>query len=121
MNEIRTWLELIAVLSFTVYSQVILKWQIDLSKHNASSLLESYFGLFTNPWVWSICVAIAGAGFCWFLVLRDFELSFAYPLLSVTYAAVLLVSWLWLGESLSVQKVGGVALIICGIVLSSRA
>ncbi len=60
----------------------------------------------------SICV--------WLAALSKAPVSTAYPMLSLGYVVVAFASVLWLGETLSVPKVLGIALICAGVVLVSR-
>jgi len=70
-----------------------------------------------NPFV-IIGIGCYGLGMLtWFAVLSKFDLSVAYPALSIGYILVLLISWQFLGESLTVLKIAGSALIIIGVVL----
>lgn len=61
----------------------------------------------------------------WLIALSRFEVSFAYPLLSITYILVYAVAVYWptLGEQPSLQKLIGIAIIVGGVVLvtTSRA
>jgi multidrug transporter EmrE-like cation transporter len=61
----------------------------------------------------SVCV--------WLAALSKAPVSTAYPMLSLGYVAVAAVSAIWLGESLSVPKVLGIALICAGVILVSRS
>jgi multidrug transporter EmrE-like cation transporter len=51
------------------------------------------------------------------LALREGELSLLYPVISLTYAWVTILSYFWLGESLNIFKVAGLATIISGVCL----
>lgn len=53
---------------------------------------------------------------CWLAVLSKTDLSFAYPMLSIGYVAVLLIGWLAFDEEVSMLRWLGVALICIGIV-----
>jgi drug/metabolite transporter (DMT)-like permease len=53
----------------------------------------------------------------WFMVLSKVELSVAYPSLSLGYIAILLVSYFFLGEAITLGKVAGVLLICSGVYL----
>jgi len=53
---------------------------------------------------------------CWLAVLSKTDLSFAYPMLSLGYVAVLLIGWLSFGEVVSLLRWLGVVLICVGIV-----
>ncbi|WP_409158997.1 4-amino-4-deoxy-L-arabinose-phosphoundecaprenol flippase subunit ArnF [Pectobacterium sp. B2J-2] len=59
---------------------------------------------------------------CWFMVLRCLSLSRAYPLISLSYAAVYLAAVFlpWLNEPMSLRKNLGVLIIMLGVWLVSR-
>jgi drug/metabolite transporter (DMT)-like permease len=70
----------------------------------------------------SIAVMVAvgcyiGSFLTWMLILRSSKLSLAFPLSSLVFVVVLMVSWLGLGESISPLHWLGVCVIIGGIVL----
>lgn len=65
------------------------------------------------------CYGIAAIS--WLLVLSRVPLSIAYPMLSLGYAAVAVLSWYFFGEALSTVKGLGILTILVGIVLLSRA
>lgn len=58
----------------------------------------------------------------WIYVLAHFELSVAYPLLSLGYVVVYLgaVWWPYLGESFSTSKTLGIACIMVGVLLVAK-
>ena len=60
---------------------------------------------------------------CWFFALRRLPLSYAYPLLSLSYALVYLLAAVlpWFGESVTLLKTAGVALIVFGVRLIHTA
>lgn len=67
--------------------------------------------------VWLAIACYFGAFFVWMLILRRSHLSLAFPLSSLVFVGVLLGSWLWLGEHISLLHWVGVAVIMGGIVL----
>ncbi|GAB6175191.1 EamA family transporter [Desulfobaculum senezii] len=107
----------------TVYGQLAIKWGVSRTGglpgggvDNALFLLR----LVLDPWVFSgLFAAFVGALF-WLAALTRFDLSFAYPFMSLSFVFVLALSGVVLGESVNVYKVVGVALIVLGIVVSSR-
>jgi multidrug transporter EmrE-like cation transporter len=108
----------------TVYGQIVLKWQMNrLGPLPAATSDKALVlaRLLLNPWVIS-CVA---AGFLallsWMAALTRFELTYAYPFVSVTFALVLLLGAFLFGEALTVAKVAGVSLIVLGVIIGSRA
>ncbi len=74
---------------------------------------------FTDPG-WTAAVAAGYLAAIWLLtvVVRRMDVSVAYAIWSgVGTAAIAVIGFLWLGESLSPAKVGGIALIVAGVVL----
>ena len=55
------------------------------------------------------------------LALRDGELSLLYPVISLTYAWVAILSVLWLGEQMDLLKAAGIVVIIAGVALLGRS
>jgi undecaprenyl phosphate-alpha-L-ara4N flippase subunit ArnE len=53
----------------------------------------------------------------WFKILKRIKLSFAYPVLSITYPAMLIVSNRYFGEEVNASKVLGMCLIIFGLLI----
>ena len=58
--------------------------------------------------------------FLWFDVISKANLSYVYPFLSMSYAAVVLASWLLLGEHLTWQRIVGVGIITVGVWIVSQ-
>ena len=70
-----------------------------------------------NPAILAAIASYLGAFFVWMLILRRSSLSLAFPLSSLVFVAVLLGSWLGLGEHISLLHWVGVGVIIGGIAL----
>jgi multidrug transporter EmrE-like cation transporter len=47
--------------------------------------------------------------------------SVAYPMLSVGYIVNAVAAWYLFGESLTAQKLAGIAFIVCGVFLVARS
>jgi multidrug transporter EmrE-like cation transporter len=108
---------------FTVYGQLIVKWQVS----KAGLLPETLFAkagflihLLLNPWVMSGMAAGFFAMLCWLAAMTKFELSYAYPFMSLAFVLVLVMGTLLFHEALTVPKVLGILLIVMGIIVSSR-
>lgn len=70
-------------------------------------------------WAGMVCY---GASLCvWLAALSKAPVSTAYPMLSLGYIVVAVISVGWLGETLSTAKICGIALICAGVVLVSRS
>lgn len=69
---------------------------------------------------------LVAALFCWQLVnwlhvLEVSDLSYAQPITSLSYVSVFAVSAAWLGESVDVPKLAGIALVFAGVWCISRS
>ena len=117
------YLNILLTILLSVYGQLVLKWQMP----DSSVMPELFFDkilfllkLFLNPWIFSSVVAAFLASLTWMAALTKFELSYAYPFMSLSFVFVLIFGILLLGESMNVAKVSGVALIFIGLVIGSR-
>ncbi len=117
------WLYVAGTIVFTVYAQLILKWQVGDAGDLPDAVggkIEFLLRLLLRPWVVSaLLVALLGA-LCWMAALTRFELSRAYPFMALSFVLVLLGSAAFFSESLTVAKVAGVALICIGLLVGSR-
>ena len=67
-------------------------------------------------WRGAFMVALAGILFLlWLLALTKLELSYALPLVSISLVVTAVGGGLWLGESLTLMRVGGLLLTAAGI------
>ena len=57
----------------------------------------------------------------WIVGLSRVPVSIAYPMLSVGYIVNALAAWYLFGESLTAQKLVGIAFIMCGVFLVARS
>jgi undecaprenyl phosphate-alpha-L-ara4N flippase subunit ArnF len=77
-----------------------------------------------TAFVWLVIglVSYAISMLSWMLALTKYELSFAYPLLGITYILVYLgaVYWPQIGEQLSWQRTVGIMLILIGVAFVNR-
>lgn len=108
---------------FTVYGQIVLKWQVAKAGAIPATLSERIpflLSLILNPWVLSGLLAGFFAFLCWLGALTKFELSYAYPFMSLAFVFVLVLSIALFHEPLTVAKILGVFLIIAGIIVGSR-
>ena len=81
----------------------------------------SIMGVITN---WPLLTGLTCYGFSTLLLvlaLREGELSLLYPVISLTYAWVTILSVFMLGESVNPYKIAGLATIIFGVCLLGRA
>lgn len=108
---------------FTVYGQLVVKWQVGKAGTLPAALSERVVFLFTlilNPWILSGMLAGFFALVCWLAAMTKFELSYAYPFMSLAFVFVLVLSAILFHEPVTLAKVLGVLLIIAGIIVGSR-
>ena len=112
-----------ATVLLTVYGQLVFKWQIDLAgglPTGSGEKLAYLVRLFLNPWVISVFASALLASVTWAAALTRFELSFAYPFMSLSFVLVLLLSVVLFSEALTLSKAVGVALIVAGLIVGSQ-
>jgi multidrug transporter EmrE-like cation transporter len=100
---------------FTVYGQIVIKWQAS----NAGPFPED-FSLVFNPWVLSGLAAAFLASLAWMAAMTKFDLSHAYPFMSLAFVLVLFLSAFFFNEPLTFSKIAGMALIVGGILVGSQ-
>ena len=89
-----------------------------LGGFHASNAIE-FIKIFLNPWiVVGLATYVVSTGF-WIISLSKFDLSFAYPFLSIGYILILIVSYFIFKENITWFKIAGVGLIVFGIFLIS--
>ena len=77
--------------------------------------------LILNPWVISSLAAAFLAFLCWSAALTKFALSYAYPFTSLTFVLVMGLSALFFREAITLPRVLGMACIVMGVIVGSRA
>lgn len=77
--------------------------------------------LLLHPPVIAGFVCYGAASLSWLVVLTRAPVSVAYPMLSLGYAVVAVVSWRLFGEAMTASKVLGILLIISGVVFLTRS
>lgn len=118
-----SYLYIVLTIVFTVYGQLILKWQVSQAgalPSAASAKIGFLFGLLLNPWVVSGFFAAFLASLCWMAAMTRMELSHAYPFVGATFVFVLIGSGLFFGEAITPLKIAGTALIVLGIIVASQ-
>ena len=116
------YLYILATIAFTVYGQLILKWRIATMgplPTNVVGKVSFLVSLLLDPLIASGFAAAFVASFAWMAAMTKFELSHAYPFMSMNFVFVLLLSGWLLNEPITFQKVFGVALIVLGTVVAS--
>jgi multidrug transporter EmrE-like cation transporter len=111
-------------IAFTVYGQLVLKWRIAQYGELPPQLSEKFIflaKLFLDPFLVSGLASAFIASIFWLMAMTKFEISYAYPFMSLAFVFVLIFSVFVFKETLNLYKVFGLAFIVLGIVITSRA
>jgi multidrug transporter EmrE-like cation transporter len=120
-----TWVLILTGVGLNAAAQLLLKVATrplaHFSDFSPATLGSAILILSTSPPFWTGMVCYGASVCVWLAALSKAPVSTAYPMLSLGYVAVAVVSVMWLGESMSVPKVLGIALICAGVILVSRS
>ncbi|TLM63135.1 MAG: hypothetical protein FDZ69_12540 [Deltaproteobacteria bacterium] len=119
-----SYVYLFATILFTVYGQIVIKWQAmhagPLPAAPADKLIFLLRLVFLNPWVLSGFFSAFLASLTWMAVVTKLPLSHAYPFVSFSFVLVVLSGALFFHEPLTWPKILGMTLIVAGIVVGSQ-
>ena len=93
----------------------------ELSVQSLSQLFGVVAKLATTPLVIFGLALYGIAAVMWLMVLSKADLSFAYPMYSLSFVVVVFLSTVFLGESVSLVRWLGVGIICLGVILISRS
>jgi multidrug transporter EmrE-like cation transporter len=120
-----TWLLILTGVGLNATAQLLLKSATRplaaFTVFNGDTLLRSVGVLALSGPFWAGMLCYAASVCVWIAALSKAPVSVAYPMLSLGYVVVAAVSAVWLGESLTLPKVLGIALICAGVLLVSRS
>ncbi|MFZ5640330.1 MAG: EamA family transporter [Bacillota bacterium] len=81
--------------------------------------IGSAAGSFVNTYIILGYTALLARGLAWVFVLKRLPISFAYPVMSISFVLILLASYYFFNETFTVYKVAGSLLIIAGVIFTS--
>jgi uncharacterized membrane protein len=113
---------LLIAMCLTVTGELLLKTGIN--RHGGlelsiNSILPTAWKLFTNLFILGGFAFVFSGALFWLVVLSRWDLSLAYPLLSISYILGIALSAVILKEQVTVVQVLGVLVIIAGVTLVS--
>jgi len=118
-----SYLMVLFTVLLTVYAQLALKWRVLLAGPPPAALPSKatfYLTLLLDPWVLSTFAAAFVAALCWMTAMMKLDISKAYPFMALNFVLVGLLAVPFFGESMTWQKIGGLALIVAGLLLTGR-
>ena len=113
--------QILIAVTMTSLAQVASKYgvgQVDLKP--AMGLIHQVFALVFSPFVIIGLALYVGSVGVWLFVLRNTDLSLAYPFVSLSFILVLLLSAFVLGESITATRIAGSFIIILGLIILAR-
>jgi len=119
------YIYIFGTLIFTVYGQMVLKWRIiglnfELPKGKITDITLGFFKFLFDPFILSGFVSAFIASIFWIMAMTKFEITFAYPFMSLAPALVFVLGILFLGETFTLGKLLGLIVIIFGIILTVK-
>lgn len=119
------YLFIFATLLFTVYGQMIIKWRISFLKFQLPEgdflkKAEALVKLVFDPLIFSGFISAFIASLTWMAAMSKFEITQAYPFMSLAPAIVFVLGIWLLNETFTWGKVIGLLLIITGIIITVK-
>lgn len=108
---------------FTVYSQLVMRWQVAAAGQlpdDMSGKIRFIVVLLLNPWVVTSIIATLLAGVSWMLAMTKFEVSYAFPFVSLNYVLILAASVFLFNESFTITKFAGSIVVMIGIIIIAK-
>jgi multidrug transporter EmrE-like cation transporter len=106
---------LIIAITLNAVANILLKVGAERTKES-NNIFELLLGMATNPITILAIFCFAAGMAAYNYVLMKTNLSVAYPIMtSVGYIIVLLASWMFLKETLTILQISGILLIIAGV------
>lgn len=119
------YLFIAGTLIFTVFGQIILKWRINQKAgipENTTilSLVQYFTKLLMDPYIIAGFASAFIASLFWMLAMTKFEITIAYPFMSLAPALVFLIGVVFLGENFTIGKLIGLFIIILGVIVTVK-
>lgn len=123
MSMTTSYVMVLLTVLLTVYGQLVLKWRVlaaGLPPADATGKARFYLVLLTNPWILSAFAAAFAAALCWMTAMMKLDINKAYPFMALNFVLVGFLAVPLFGESMTWPKIGGLALVVAGLLLTSQ-
>lgn len=121
---LRSGLLIVATVVTAVGGQLLLKAGMkqvgEVNVADLAQLRHLIVEVLTRPAVVVGLVLYALSAVCWLGVLSRLDLSYAYPIVSVSYALVPLLAWMFLNEQIPPLRWLGIVIVCIGVIVISR-
>lgn len=114
---------IVLTIVFTVYGQLVIKQQVNTIVEFPSGLgLIPFYIRFilTRPLVLSGFISAVLASVAWIGALSKFQLSYAYPFMSLNFVLVVLLSFFIFHDTVNWYRIIGLILICVGVFIVSK-
>lgn len=121
---LQAFLILLVAIGFTATGELLLKHgmnQVGFFSLRPDLFFPTLLRIAVTPSIIIGLVSVGIASVLWLSVLSRVPLSWAYPMLSMSYIIGMFGSAVFLGETLTVSRLVGVAVIIGGVVIMYRS
>lgn len=109
-------------IGLAILGQMLMKaGMMTIGKFPLTQLIPMFFTIIFNPLVFFGIFSFAVSSIFWLVVLSRFELSMVYPLVSIGYIFVALLSSIFFKENVSLIRWIGIITICVGVFLISRS
>lgn len=110
---------------FTIYGQIILKWRLSslgfsLPEGRMWEKFIVMIKIYFDPYIFSGFASAFIASLFWMAAMTKFQITEAYPFMSLAPAIVFVLGIWLLGETFTWGKVIGLALIIIGVIITVK-
>jgi multidrug transporter EmrE-like cation transporter len=123
MNNLANYGYIAMTIALTVFGQIAIKMQVAQAgalPAAGGDKLAFLIRLLLNPWIIAAFAAAFLASVAWMGAMTKFQLSHAYPFMSLNFVIVLALSaWLF-NEPMSITRMAGVALICIGTIVAAQ-
>lgn len=92
-----------------------------LMKIGTSKIQLNLFNIFTNSYIIAGLSFYAISAVLWIFAISKVQLSIAYPMVSLGYIIVFVLSYFILGETISLLRVFGLFTIITGVLIVAKS
>ena len=117
------YLYIFLTIAFTVYGQLVLKWRMNLKgqlPEAFSDKIQFMIHAYLDPWVISGFVIAFMASLTWAMAMTKFQLSQAYPFMTLSYIIVFALSVFLFNEEVNLYKIIGYAFLLLGIIIIAK-
>lgn len=121
---LKPFLILIIAVLFSVTGELLLKHgmnQVGFFSLQPGQFFSTLPRVFASPFILLGFGSIFTGSIFWLSVISRVPLSYAYPMLSTSYILVVLASWIFFGEHITLTRIAGVAVIIAGVAVVFRS